>query len=177
MITVNNMSDWDRKYHLQKTPKLKVMLITCAIVISLIVGLIIAERIAYSMTFPPSSTTEEIDGNIFYIETEGYHNIEKICLKTDTNGNDIFPVGINATIVWFIPIRGRFWAWRDYFECPLVYSNFSSPSCSLYAIDDLEPPGSANVYSHYVFNILVEVSASENRLFYLHIEGINLLEL
>lgn len=167
------MSEWDRKYHIQTKPKLKAALITIAVVAATFVGITVAERISYAMTFPGSSESVEIGGDTFYLKINDdslYGTIWKITLATDTNENDQFPSGINATRVWFIPIRGRIWSWRDYKIFPLIYNNHSTPtpSQSSYYVSQLTIVPKVSTH-----DTIVEVNAS-GVFFYLNKEGLDI---
>jgi hypothetical protein len=159
------MEEWDRKYHRGKNPKLKTILVSASVIIATFIGLTVGERIAYSKALPASSGSVEIDGNIFYISVDWYSYIYKseIRLVTDTNENESFPYGINATRIWFIPISGRLWPWRDYTISPLTFYRDSSSYGEYYT---------SKRFTLYEYDLIVEVNASDGRFFYLNKEGI-----
>jgi len=166
-----SMSEWDRKYHFGKNPKLKATLFTIVIVIALFIGITITERIAFSMTFPASSEYIELDGCNFSAEITAhsyfYYYISGINLLTYANLNNEFPIGVNATRVWLIPTEGGIWPWTDY-EILLLRFEFSTNECAHYSfIMDEVRISRMFVY----FDAIVEVNSSQGDLYYISAES------
>ncbi|TFG21449.1 MAG: hypothetical protein EU530_00405 [Promethearchaeota archaeon] len=179
------MSEWDRKYHLQKNPKLKTSWITIGIVVLIIIGITIAEQIAYILTFPASSESVEIDGNVFYIDVQRYGFggfassprifIATIFLKTDTNQEDSFPNSINATSIWIIPGTGGIFPWWDYSTQQLIFTMYNFHShCSSYIINSSSRRSNKIYDPLYKTDLIVEVNTSGGRVFYLRYEALDI---
>ncbi len=141
----------------------------------------VAERIAFNITFPKSSETIEIDGNTYFIDGDIQ---DVLFLVTLTNTNDTFPQNVNATRVWIIPDDSRIFSWTKYSLYSLQFYKLSprakSSNYSPYRL--INPPihypknEEWTQYSYYLIepHLVVEVKASNGRVFYLQKKGISI---
>ena len=172
------MNEWDVKYHRQKNLNLKTTLITLAVVTATFSGLTIAERIAFSITFPASSEYVEIDGILFSANIETANgwgmmgtsiNIRGINLTANNNPYDLFPGGVNATGVWLIPTAGGIWSWKDYEIFTLrMDPYYSDAECAFY---ELGRDGAHISRNFPYFDAIVEVKAPGGNIYYISAES------
>ena len=149
------MSDWNPNYHRTTTKMSLKTSLWCLIVALTLMGVsIITERVLYNLTFPNSSETVEIDDNTYSIEIYKYN----IYLVTNTNTECI-----NATRVWLIPDTNIPLSWKNYEIHHLIFDNTSVYANSA----SFSPYKTINCDYVSIYNIIVEISATGGRLFYI----------
>jgi len=165
------MSEWNHHHHHNKPIKLKSSIICLVGVLGCIIGVLAMDSIVEEFTFPRGPYIHGFDGYVFNLDIEIEYSdyldwtyITRVNLRTETLQNGTFPLGVNTTRIWIIPMEGRFFPWRDYKLCLLKFdSSPTSPCserCSTYIVEDFDG------IQRIDFRIILEVNAS-GRVFYL----------
>ncbi len=186
-LIIMSKENWDVKYSHNRNKlqnrnpyKKKTLWVTIACIAGLIIGLTVAEQIAFSVTFPKSSNVVEIDGVDIRLKTRiviqkfQWHVWITVYLEHDMDMG-FFPPNVTADQIWVIPKVGRLWAWRNYLLASLEFSgfSFSRPEYLLNTTENLSKikflEGSDTA------DIIVSLKGSDNQMYYVHQNDVHIV--